>query len=219
MACNKLRPETSHISKHTEVFDYRNEQWRAIDDFYEVSNFGHVAAIGGRLLHRRMNDFGFFVVRLCSPRRIEEVHRLVALAFVPNPTALPAAIHVNGNPTDNRPINLKWCSFESQVFARSLRSKRRFPKLTAYGRSGGNGYDGADRSSSIDCEPVTGVTTPVARKYIIRCGLCSHLWSDKVQFTIGDTASSFCPSCGTRNTCSHSAFERAHRQAQAVCTD
>ena len=99
-----------------------------------------------------------------SPRRIEEVHRLVALAFVPNPTALPAAIHVNGNPTDNRPINLKWCSFESQVFARSLRSKRRLPKLTAYGRSGGKGYDGADRSSSIDCEPVTGVTSTGRKK-------------------------------------------------------
>jgi len=135
----------------TEMIDYPSEQWRTIDDFYEVSNFGHVAALGGRLLHRRMNDFGYFVVRLCS-RRIEEVHRLVALAFVPNPTALPAAIHVNGNPTDNRPINLKWCSFESYVFARSLRSKRRLPKLTAYGRSGGNGYDGADRSSSIDFE-------------------------------------------------------------------
>src|SRR6476620_10203063 len=67
------------------MIDYRNEQWRAIDDFYEVSNFGHVARIRGRLLHRRMNDFGYFVVRLCSPRRIEEVHRLVALAFVPNP--------------------------------------------------------------------------------------------------------------------------------------
>ena len=219
MACNKLRPETSHISKHTEVFDYRNEQWRAIDDFYEVSNFGHVAAIGGRLLHRRMDDFGYFVVRLCSPRRIEEVHRLVALAFVPNPTALPAAIHLNGNPTDNRPINLKWCSFESQVFARSLRSKRRFPKLTAYGRSKGNGDDGADRSSSIDCELVPGVATPVARKYIIRCGHCSHLWSDKVQFTIGNTASCFCPNCGTRNTWSHSVLTRAQREAQAVCTD
>ena len=105
------------------MIDYPSEQWRAIDDFYEVSNFGHVAEIGGRLLHRRMNDLGYFVVRLSSPRRIEEVHRLVALAFVPNPTALPAAIHVNGNPTDNRPINLKWCSFESRfLLARSVQN-------------------------------------------------------------------------------------------------
>jgi hypothetical protein len=84
------------------MIDYPSEQWRAIDDFYEVSNSGCVVEIGGRVLHRRMNDLGYFVVRLSSPRRIEEVHRLVALAFVPNPTALPAAIHVNGNPADNR---------------------------------------------------------------------------------------------------------------------
>src|SRR6187401_418083 len=123
------------------MIDYRNEQWRAIDDFYEVSNFGHVAAIGGRLLHRRMNDFGYFVVRLSSPRRIEEVHRLVALAFVPNPTALPAAIHVNRNPTDNRPINLKWCSSKTEVLVRSQRPRRRPPQLAACSRAGGKHDD------------------------------------------------------------------------------
>ncbi len=109
----------------------RKEEWQAIDDFYEVSNFGRVGESGGRLLHRRMNDLGYFVVRLSSPRRIEAVHRLVALAFVPNPTSLPTAIHVNGNPTDNRPINLKWCSSETEVFVNSLRSRRRPQQLTA----------------------------------------------------------------------------------------
>jgi hypothetical protein len=134
------------------MFDYPSEQWRAIDDFYEVSNSGCVAEIGGRVLHRRMNDLGYFVVRLSSPRRIEEVHRLVALAFVPNPTGLPAAIHVNGNPTDNRPINLQWCSFESQVFVRSFRSRRKLPQLTACSRPGGKDDDKAHRGSSLGCE-------------------------------------------------------------------
>ena len=129
------------------MIDYQSEQRRTIDDFYEVSNLGRVAEIGGRLLHRRMNDLGYFVVRLYSPRRIEEVHRLVALAFVPNPTALPAAIHVNGNPTDNRPINLKRCSSETQVIAHSLRSRRRLPKPTAYSRPGGKDDDRAARTA------------------------------------------------------------------------
>jgi hypothetical protein len=200
------------------MIDYPSEQWRTIDDFYEVSNFGRVAEIGGRLLHRRMNDLGYFVVRLSSPRRIEEVHRLVALAFVPNPTALPAVIHVNGNPTDNCPINLKWCTSKTEALTRSLRSRRRLPKLHACSRPRGKDYDAAG-GSSIDCEPVSGVTTPVAGKYIIRCGHCSHLWSDKVQFTIGNTASCFCPNCGTRNTWSHSVLTRAQREAQAVCAD
>jgi hypothetical protein len=206
MACNILRPETSHIAKQTEVFDYRNEQWQAIDDFYEVSSLGRVARIGGRLLHRRMNDFGYFVVRLSSPRRIEEVHRLVALAFVPNPTRLPAAIHVNGNPTDNRPVNLKWCSSESQAFTRSLRPRRKF-QLTALSRPGGKVDDKADRGSAVGCERVSRTIPPVARKYIIRCRHCSHLWSDEATFTLADTAASFCPGCGSRNTlvslCSH----------------
>ena len=219
MACSVLLSDMSTSQEATEMIDYPSEQWRTIDDFYEVSNFGRVAEIGGRLLHRRMNDLGYFVVRLSSPRRIDEVHRLVALAFVPNPTGLPAAIHVNGNPTDNRPINLKWCTSKTEVFTHSLRSRRRLPNLTAYSRPGGNDDDRAARSSSIGCEPISGVTVPFARKYIIRCRHCSHLWSDKVPFTLADTAASFCPSCGTRNTWSHSAFERAHRQAQAVCAD
>jgi hypothetical protein len=201
------------------MIDYQSEQWRAIDDFYEVSNFGRVAEIGGRLLHRWMNDLGYFVVRLSSPRRIDEVHRLVALAFVPNPTALPAAIHVNGNPTDNRPINLKWCSFKSQAFTRSLRPRRRFPQLTARSQPGGKVDDKADRRSSVGRDPVSRIIAPDARKYVVRCRHCSHQWSDKVQFALGDTASIFCPGCGTRNTWSHSALKRGHRQAQAVCVD
>jgi hypothetical protein len=220
MASIILRPETSHISKHTEVFDYRNEQWQAIDDFYEVSSLGRVAGIGGRLLHRRMNDFGYFVVRLSSPRRIEEVHRLVALAFVPNPTRLPAAIHVNGNPTDNRPVNLKWCSSESQAFTRSLRPRRKFPQLTARSRPGGKVENTVDRGSSAGCERVSRAIPPVVRKHILRCRHCSHRWPDDVQIAIGETASSFCPGCGTRNTWSHSAvLKRGHRQAQAACAD
>jgi hypothetical protein len=130
------------------MIDYQSEQWRTIDDFYEVSNFGRVAEIRGRLVHRRMNDLGYFVVRLSSPRRIEEVHRLVALAFVPNPTGLPAAIHINDNPTDNRPINLKWCSSETEALVHLQRPRRR-PQLTACSPPGGEVNDKAGRGSSV----------------------------------------------------------------------
>lgn len=58
---------------------------------------------------------GYFDVGLynkVSKRKIFMVHRLVALAFIPNPDNLPAVNHKDEVKTNNMVGNLEWCSIK-----------------------------------------------------------------------------------------------------------
>lgn len=43
------------------------------------------------------------------------IHRLVAVAFLPNPGNLPIVHHIDGNPQNNSVTNLKWCTQKENV--------------------------------------------------------------------------------------------------------
>lgn len=48
-------------------------------------------------------------------RRTFKIHRLVAQAFIPNPKQLPEVNHEDGDKTNDRETNLRWCTREYNI--------------------------------------------------------------------------------------------------------
>ena len=75
------------------------EEWRPIkgyEDRYLVSNTGSVfSKISNRLLTPKIDRYGYKTVGLSrnGKARWFTIHRLVAIAFVPNPDNLPTVNH------------------------------------------------------------------------------------------------------------------------------
>jgi hypothetical protein len=87
------------------------EEWRQIADFpdYEVSNQGRVRR-GDRILSQH-NDGrrGYLQVGLMNgTQSTKKVHRLVGLAFVPNPENKRVLDHIDRNKANNVVSNLRW---------------------------------------------------------------------------------------------------------------
>lgn len=102
----------------------QQEIWKDLPGYiglYQVSNLGRVKSIERvdankhpiheKILkqHDRMNGY-LFVTLYSDVHKQFYVHRLVAMAFIPNPDNLPQINHKNEIKTDNRVENLEWCS-------------------------------------------------------------------------------------------------------------
>lgn len=94
------------------------EEWRDIKDFenlYQVSNLGRIKSIqrngtkGGIIAQFKTNN-GYMKVNLHKNGNeyFMFVHRIVAVAFLPNQDNKPQINHKNGKKHDNRLVNLEW---------------------------------------------------------------------------------------------------------------
>lgn len=83
------------------------------EGLYEVSNLGNIKSLrSGKLLKQASDNVGYKLVCLTKDGKSKGygVHRLVALAFLPNPENLPEVNHKDETHDNNCVENLEWCT-------------------------------------------------------------------------------------------------------------
>ena len=92
------------------------EEWKNIENIdinYQVSNLGNVRCLasGSPVLVKPHKDrCGYLRIRI--GKTTYAVHRLVAMAFIPNPYNHPIVHHIDENKANNITSNLLWCTHQ-----------------------------------------------------------------------------------------------------------
>ena len=101
---------------------YLNEIWKSVKGYeglYEISNYGRVKSLNYRRwgipqilkLHARQGNYVKVGLFKDGKRKYYRVHRLVAIAFLPQPQEGQTQVeHLNCDTRDNRVQNLRWSS-------------------------------------------------------------------------------------------------------------
>src|SRR5258706_11172958 len=100
-----------------------NEVWKDIPGYpgYQASDLGNIRYLlrwkRPRVLTPGTHTGGYLKVGVTLEGKTRTIlaHRLIALAFIPNPQQLPQVNHLNANKADNRPMNLEWVSSDQNV--------------------------------------------------------------------------------------------------------
>ena len=94
-------------------------EWKICSEFpkYSVSNTGLIKNNRTqKLIEGKLDKDGYRTVGIRkdiegkSVRKHRRVHRLVAQAFIPNPSNYPVVNHIDGIKDNNKADNLEWCT-------------------------------------------------------------------------------------------------------------
>ena len=117
------------------------EVWKDIDfiqnfeGIYQVSNLGRVKSLGRqvyypnscynktsdgvfrpeRILKSKTKGYAGVTLSNNTTKIYPNIHRLVALAFIPNPNNKPCVNHIDGDKQNNCVLNLEWNDWDENI--------------------------------------------------------------------------------------------------------
>jgi len=103
---------------------------RGYEGRYMISEKGEIySKISKKILKTCLTKVNYHMITLCGRYKKEKlyVHRLLAIAFIPNPENKATVNHKNGVKTDNRLANLEWNTY-SENNQHALDNKLRIPQ-------------------------------------------------------------------------------------------
>lgn len=186
------------------------EVWKDIKGFeslYQISNMGKVKSLDrqcwngfnyftkqGRMLKIQTDKDGYSVIGLHKDVKSfnYKIHRLVAIAFIPNPLNLPEVNHKRGNKKDNKSTSLEWCTQKENInhaIRTGLKTFKRGKDNPLYGKYTGDknpmfGITGEKNSQSKRVKCVTigkkfGSMGEASREYKVNQGDISRCCNGK----------------------------------------
>ena len=103
---------------------FSTEQWKDIQGYeghYKISTLGRImsqkAGHKNKIMkqYKQANGYMQVCLWLDNKKKNHLVHRLVAVAFIPNPENLPDVNHIDEQKTNNTSKNLQWLSRSANV--------------------------------------------------------------------------------------------------------
>lgn len=115
------------------------ETFKPVNEFpkYNIGCYGTVIGTKGVKMTPYSNQSGYLKVSLTINNKSVNrfIHRLVAIAFIPNPLNLKFVNHLDGNKQNNIVSNLEWCTHKQNMqHATNILNNMQFLKVNPIAR-------------------------------------------------------------------------------------